>query len=56
MLHPAQAHPLKVAGIAAGVGAATVVLRPWRLMSLGGHAVCNPYRRSIGVVPLIDSF
>lgn len=37
MLHPAQAHPLKVPGIAAGgVGAATVVLRSWRLVSLGG--------------------
>ncbi|MBT9474806.1 hypothetical protein [Polaromonas sp.] len=28
--------PFKLLAIAAGVGAATVVLRPWRLVSLGG--------------------
>lgn len=33
--HYAKEHPIKVLGIAAGVGAATVVLRPWRLLSLG---------------------
>ena len=32
----AQEQPLKLLGIAAGIGAAAVVLRPWRLISLGG--------------------
>lgn len=32
----AESHPLKLVGIAAGVGAAVVILRPWRLVSLGG--------------------
>lgn len=31
----ARAEPLKLVGIAAGVGAAAIVLKPWRLMSLG---------------------
>jgi hypothetical protein len=31
----AQEHPVKLVGIAAGVGVATVLLRPWRLVSLG---------------------
>ncbi len=31
----ARAEPLKLVGIAAGVGAAAMVLKPWRLMSLG---------------------
>lgn len=56
MLHPAQAHPLKVPGIAAGVGAATARAAALAFDVAVGHAVCNPYRRSIGVVPLIDSF
>ncbi|MDP2255661.1 MAG: hypothetical protein Q8K05_06320 [Polaromonas sp.] len=32
----AEEQPFKLLAIAAGVGAATVVLRPWRLVSLGG--------------------
>lgn len=32
----AKEQPFKLLGIAAGVGAAVVVLRPWRLISLGG--------------------
>lgn len=32
----AEEQPLKLLGIAAGIGAAAVVLRPWRLLSLGG--------------------
>lgn len=32
----AKEQPLKLLGIAAGIGAAAVVLRPWRLVSLGG--------------------
>jgi len=32
----AQEQPFKLLGIAAGLGAAAVVLRPWRLVSLGG--------------------
>jgi hypothetical protein len=34
--HYAQDKPFKLLGIAAGVGAAAVLFRPWRLMSLGG--------------------
>jgi hypothetical protein len=34
--HYAEDKPFKLLGIAAGVGAAAVLLRPWRLMSLGG--------------------
>ena len=32
-------HPLKVLGIAAGLGAAAVWIKPWRLVSMGGLAV-----------------
>ena len=32
----ARKHPFKVLGIAAGVGAVAIVLKPWRLVSLGG--------------------
>ncbi|MDI1237954.1 MAG: hypothetical protein PSV26_10780 [Polaromonas sp.] len=32
----AQEQPLKLLGISAGLGAATVLLRPWRLVSLTG--------------------
>ncbi len=32
----AQEQPFKLLGIAASIGAAAVVLRPWRLVSLGG--------------------
>ncbi|QHI99421.1 hypothetical protein GT347_16410 [Xylophilus rhododendri] len=35
----ARQRPLKLVGIAAGLGAALVVIRPWRLVSLGGLAV-----------------
>lgn len=35
----ARQRPLKLVGIAAGVGAAVVVTRPWRLVSLGSLAV-----------------
>ncbi len=35
----AESHPLKLLGIAAGVGAAVVILRPWRLVSIGGLAL-----------------
>ena len=31
----AKTNPLKTLGIAAGVGAAVVILKPWRLMTLG---------------------
>jgi hypothetical protein len=31
----AKTHPVKTLGIAAGVGAAIVVLKPWRLITLG---------------------
>ena len=31
-------HPLKVLGIAAGLGAAAVWIKPWRLVSVGGLA------------------
>ena len=32
----AHQHPMKILAISAGVGAAVVFLRPWRLFSLGG--------------------
>ncbi|WP_309679604.1 hypothetical protein [Polaromonas sp.] len=32
----AREQPFKLLGMAAGIGAAAVVLRPWRLISLGG--------------------
>ena len=32
----AQGHPFQLLGISAGLGAAVVLLRPWRLMSLTG--------------------
>jgi hypothetical protein len=32
----AKAHPVKLLGMAAGVGALVVVAKPWRLFSLGG--------------------
>ena len=32
----AKEYPFRVLGIAAGVGAAAVLLKPWRLVSLGG--------------------
>jgi len=35
----ARQRPLKLVGIAAGVGALVIVTRPWRLVSLGGLAV-----------------
>ena len=35
----ARTHPIKLLAIAAGVGAAAVMLRPWRLLSLGGVAL-----------------
>ncbi len=31
----AKSNPLKTLGIAAGVGAAVVILKPWRLITLG---------------------
>ena len=31
----AHAHPLKLVGISAGAGAAIVVMRPWRMVSMG---------------------
>lgn len=34
--HYAEDKPFKLLGIAAGLGAAAVLLRPWRLVSLGG--------------------
>lgn len=37
----AQEQPFKLLGIAAGVGVAAVVLRPWRLVSLGGIALAT---------------
>jgi len=35
----AHRRPLKLLGIAAGVGATLVVVRPWKLVSVGGLAV-----------------
>jgi len=35
----ARKRPLKLIGIAAGVGAVVVVTRPWRLVSVGGLAI-----------------
>lgn len=35
----ARQRPIKLIGIAAGVGAVLVVTRPWRLVSVGGLAV-----------------
>ena len=32
----AKGHPFKLLGVAAAVGAAIVVIRPWRLLSVGG--------------------
>jgi hypothetical protein len=32
----AKSDPVKMLGIAAGLGAAIVVLKPWRLLTLGG--------------------
>jgi hypothetical protein len=32
----AKSDPIKTLGIAAGVGAAVVVFKPWRLISIGG--------------------
>lgn len=34
--HYAEDKPFKLLGMAAGLGAAAVLLRPWRLVSLGG--------------------
>ena len=34
--HYAEDKPFKLLGLAAGVGAAAVLFRPWRLVSLGG--------------------
>jgi hypothetical protein len=34
--HYAEGKPFQLLGIAAGIGAAAVLLRPWRLVSLGG--------------------
>lgn len=34
-----QAHPFKLLGISAGVGAAMALVRPWRMVSLGGLLV-----------------
>lgn len=31
----ARAHPFKLIGLSAGVGAAVVVIRPWRMVSIG---------------------
>ena len=35
----ASAHPFKLLGISAGVGAAVVVIRPWHAVSVGGLLV-----------------
>lgn len=35
----AQNQPLKLLGIAAAIGAAAVLIRPWRLISIGGIAL-----------------
>lgn len=35
----ARGHPFKLLGISAAVGAAVVVIRPWRMMSVGGLVV-----------------
>lgn len=35
----AEAHPFKLLVVAAAVGAAAVVIRPWRLVSVGGLAL-----------------
>lgn len=46
----AEEQPLKMLGISAGLGAAVVLLRPWRLMSLTGvllAAVKSPHLSSV---------
>ena len=35
----AKAHPYKLIGISAGIGAAAVVIRPWRMVSIGALLV-----------------
>ena len=35
----ARAHPFKLLGAAAGLGAAAVLVRPWRMVSIGGLLV-----------------
>jgi hypothetical protein len=39
LAHYAQRKPWQLMGIAAGVGAATVLLRPWKLLSVSGIAL-----------------
>lgn len=37
----AGAHPFKLLAISAGIGAATVLIRPWRMVSVGGLALAG---------------
>lgn len=41
----ATAHPLKMLALAAGAGAAVVVLKPWRLITLSGLLAVIKARR-----------
>lgn len=50
----AQAQPLKLLGIAAATGAALVVLRPWRLISVTGVALA--LLKSTEVSGVVQSF
>jgi hypothetical protein len=49
----AERQPLKLLGIAAGVGAAAVLLRPWRLISVG--AVLLAAVKSVAVPSVLMS-
>jgi hypothetical protein len=50
----AQAHPLKLMAVAAGLGAAVVVAKPWRLLSVTGMLIAA--LRSTPVLHLVRSF
>lgn len=41
----ATAHPIKTLALAAGVGAAVVILKPWRLITLSGLLAVIKARR-----------
>ena len=49
----ARTHPLKLLAVAAGLGAAVVVARPWRLLSVSGVLVAA--LRSTPVLHLVSS-
>lgn len=53
----AKEQPLKLLGIAAGIGAAVALLRPWRLLSLGGVllATLKSSQLSSGVLSMLSA-